>query len=232
MFPDLNVFSSSCVNAPENKILSNRGGDSSPEEPEPPVERLVCIWLPFMLPELLITEFLDVNITPSFSMVPSLSIIQLLLIVPPAEFSSTPPERFSKIPSLLMMPPLMRMPCALMMIKPLSLLIVPPEFSIIAPALFSIIPASLFRVPKFKMVPSLLMVPKFSNVPVIMRDAPELIWRISPGLITRFVIVVSESISVVTASASSVEKAANTLKKAKTRRNFLIKITFLLLENN
>jgi len=44
MFPDLKVLSSSCVNAPENKILSNRGAVSSPEELEPPVERLVCIW--------------------------------------------------------------------------------------------------------------------------------------------------------------------------------------------
>jgi len=78
----------------------------------------------------------------------------------------------------------------------------------------------------------LLMVPKFSNVPVIMRVTPELIWRISPGLITRFVIVVSESISVVAASASSIEKAANTLKKANVKRGFLIKISLLLLENN
>jgi len=81
-------------------------------------------------------------------------------------------------------------------------------------------------VPKFKMVPSLLMVPKFSTVPVIMRVTPELIWRISPGLITRFVMLVSESITVVAASASSVEKAADKLKKAKTRRNFLIKNSF------
>ncbi len=128
-------------------MLSNRGDVSSPEEPEPaeelelPVEPLVCIWLPFMSPELLITELVDVNMTPSFSMVPSLSTIPSLLIVPPAGFSSTPPERFSKIPSLLMMPPLMILPCEFMMIKPLSLLIVPPEFSKIAPALISIIPA-------------------------------------------------------------------------------------------
>ncbi len=54
------------------------------------------------------------------------------------------------------------------------------------------------------MVPSLFMVPKFSTVPVIVRVTPDLICRVSPGLITRFVILVSESISVVTASASSV----------------------------